>query len=204
MNDQKLGSVGTDVRLELLGHPAVLIDTEAVSLPPRHYGLLCFLAMRGQAPVSRAEIASLLWPKSGVGAARHCLSQALYSLKYACREAVLVEASPTTVRLRGVPCDLRDFDLAVERCDWLAAARLLRGLPLDGIDLPKCYDFTEWLDGIRQQYLQRALGVLESLVIEGHVDHARRLALRLPHDSASCLGNEVEMERRSSDPNDDQ
>ena len=75
------------MHLELTRHALALqADGSSSALAPRDAALLAWLALEG--PTPRTHLAELLWPESGLTAARNTLRQRLFRLRKHCGELV--------------------------------------------------------------------------------------------------------------------
>ena len=149
------------------GRPARLHSAKALAL-------LAYLALEANTPHSRAKLAGLLWGESPDAQARHSLRQALHSLRQALGDLsqdclVLEEESvvfepPPDLRVDALEfltlaaADSKDLDT------WRRAAHLYKGLLLEGVELPDCPVFEEWLFFQRDALEQQVLSVLQKLV----------------------------------------
>jgi predicted ATPase/DNA-binding SARP family transcriptional activator len=148
--------------------------------------LLAYLVVEGDRPWRRESLAALLWPDQDERAARHSLSQALFSLRRALDDrdasAPLLLVTSDTVQINATASftsDLRAFTALLDACDshphrdatrCRACARmteqaveLYRGDLLEGFTLPDSVLFDEWLLVRREQVRERALMALARL-----------------------------------------
>lgn len=122
--------------------------------------LLAHLALarpRGFRP--RDALVAFFWPESGQTRARRALNQALYELRRALGDDVIVSRGVEEVGLdRGrIRCDAEAFEEALDRADRAAALDLYAGDLLAAFSLPGCPEFEAWLDERREDLRQRAL-----------------------------------------------
>ena len=146
------------MHLELTRHALALqADGSSSALAPRDAALLAWLALEG--PTPRTRLAELLWPESGLTAARNTLRQRLFRLRKHCGE--LVEGGEI-LRLAGaVRHDLGDSD----------------GV-LGGLQFPDAPALDAWL---REQREQRAGTARHALEREARaLEDAGELAAALP------------------------
>ena len=121
-------------------------------------GLLLYLLRAPRRTRSREHLVSLLWPEVGEGSARHSLNETLSKLRRTAGEDA-VESSGELVTLGPqFQCDVDDFEAALTRCDWAAAAALCAGELAEGLAVPGALDFDHWLEGERRHW--RGQGVL--------------------------------------------
>jgi len=129
------------MRLELTRHALALqADGSSSALAPRDAVLLAWLALEG--PTPRTRLAELLWPESGLTAARNTLRQRLFRLRKHCGE--LVEGGELLRLAEAVRHDLGDAD----------------GV-LGGLQFPDAPALDTWLRGQREQRAGAARHVLE-------------------------------------------
>jgi DNA-binding SARP family transcriptional activator len=130
----------------------------------RRLVLLAALAAGGQKGMSRDALVGLLWPVVDEARARAALSQALYALKRDTGEDQLVLGHDVLTLNRDIlQSDVSEFEHAIAREDFEAAANLYSGQFLAGIFITEAEDFEHWLDGVRlrlSQAAERALGAL--------------------------------------------
>jgi len=171
-----VGEVATVVtaELRLLGPPSLTTAGRPARLhSAKALALLAYLALEADTPHSRAKLAGLLWGESPDAQARHGLRQVLYSLRRALgnlKDCLVLEEE--TVVFEPHPdfwVDALEFLTlaAVDSKDLGAlrrAAQLYQGMLLEGLELPGCPAFDEWLFFQRDGLEQQALGVLQALV----------------------------------------
>jgi DNA-binding SARP family transcriptional activator len=130
----------------------------------RRLVLLAALAAAGQKGMTRDAVVGLLWPEVGEARARAALSQALYALKRDTGADELVLGHDVlTVNSDVLRSDVSEFEHAITRRDFEAAANLYSGPFLAGVFVSEVVDFEYWLDGVRlrlSQSAEQALGAL--------------------------------------------
>jgi predicted ATPase/DNA-binding SARP family transcriptional activator len=130
----------------------------------RRLVLLAALAAAGQKGMSRDAVVGLLWPEVDEGRARAALSQALYALKRDTGEDELVLGHDVlTLNSDILWSDVSEFEHAIARGDFEAAANLYNAPFLAGVFISEAVDFEHWLDGVRlrlNQAVEQALGAL--------------------------------------------
>jgi DNA-binding SARP family transcriptional activator/tetratricopeptide (TPR) repeat protein len=143
------------LQVRLLGGAAAERDGEQLSLPPPAGRLLALLAVR-TGPRGREAVAAQLWPGAAGAAARANLRTAMWALRKAVGDEVLM-ASRTTVGLRpeAVAVDLADCLRRAEAGDLAAAAVLCRGELLAG-------NAEDWADAARRQLREELAEVLDA------------------------------------------
>jgi predicted ATPase/DNA-binding SARP family transcriptional activator len=133
----------------------------------RRLVLLAALAAAGQKGMSRDALVGLLWPEVDEARARAALSQALYALKRDTGEDALV-LGHDLLTLKGdvLRSDVSEFEHAIARGDFLAAAHLYTGPFLAGVFISEAPDFEHWVDGVRLRLSQGAEHALEALATD--------------------------------------
>lgn len=160
--------------LRLLGPPALIAAGRRARLhSTKTLALLAYLVLEAEALHSREKLAGLLWGESQEARARQSLRQALYSLRRvlgSVAQACLVVEEGTAA---FQPCP----DFWVDALEFLSftsagpkdldalrrAAYLYKGLLLEGVELPNCPIFEEWLFFQRDALEQQILAVLQKL-----------------------------------------
>jgi DNA-binding SARP family transcriptional activator len=141
------------IRLVTLGAlRAFAGDAELTALPgqPLRAALLLYLGVERK--VVRETLVALLWPESDEEGARHALRQGLYNLRRSLGDD-WIEAHPVELRVTNqLICDAHEFQSALDRGDWAAAAGLYSGPFLSGINLLSLSSWESWVDGRRAQY----------------------------------------------------
>jgi len=141
----------------------------------RRLVLLAALAAAGQNGMSRDAVVGLLWPEVDEARARAALSQALYTLKRDTGEHELVLGHDVlTLNSDILRSDVSEFEHAIARGDFEAAANLYSGPFLAGVFISEAVDFEHWLDGVRLRLSQAAGQALGALAMdaEGRQDFA--------------------------------
>jgi DNA-binding SARP family transcriptional activator/TolB-like protein len=128
--------------------------------------LLSYLARRSPRPVSRADLAELLWGERDTTKARQSLRQALSELKRIV--GVGLEAGPDKVWLAAgaVLLDAAAFEQDLTGARWQQALERWEGDFLTGLDGTGGEEFRSWLEAEREG-LRRGLRLALSHLIEG-------------------------------------
>lgn len=163
----------------------------------RRLALLAIVAAAGRRGVSRDKLLSILWPDSEPEAARHSLYQALHAIRRSLgSDDVFLGTTTLQLNPELIASDVAEFEEAVEQGGHEAAARLYRGLFLDGFRLEGAPEFEQWQDAERLRHARDYAGVLESLAAAAAArgDHPaaarwwRRLAAAEPVSTPAALG----------------
>jgi len=145
-------------------------------------GMLVYLLRSPRRTRSREHLVGLLWPDVADRDARHSLSEALSKLRRAVGDdAVETTGEHVTLGPR-FRIDVEDFEAAMLRHDWAAAAGLCVGEFAEGLTVPGALDFDQWLELERRHW--RSQGVLalsswaERLLEQGRTSAAMDAARR--------------------------
>jgi DNA-binding SARP family transcriptional activator/pimeloyl-ACP methyl ester carboxylesterase len=154
------------LEVRLLGFPALSVDGERVGLALRKgLALLAYLA-DAQAPVSRDQIAALLWPEADTEASRSRLRRTLHKINAACPSAI-VQGDRTTLALSPayeIRVDTHAFEAACGRGDLDDALRIYTGDFLQGLSFDEAAAFDEWAFFRREALRSKLVQALERLI----------------------------------------
>ena len=191
--EKTIERAGSANELQLLGVPKY---ANGRSLPSRmgHKQLLLFTRLLlEKRPLTRESMIAFLWPEADEARARGSLRQALYVIREILGNESLVANRQTVGFRESPPTDLTRFIQAAYAGQWWEAARLYRGLLLDGVQLKDASDADLWLELERRRVARlfetAAIAVLR--VPRGRYDEqervviARRLRDATPHSVAN-------------------
>ncbi|HYS53418.1 MAG TPA: BTAD domain-containing putative transcriptional regulator, partial [Thermoanaerobaculia bacterium] len=176
------------LEIRLLGELEVQRDGDPVPLPPskKTRALLAYLIASGK-PQLRDRICELLW--EGPDDPRAELRWSLSKLRLPLEDHLAADRERIEFHPEGATIDLHQFSRLLGRGvehasvhDLYRAAQLVRGEFLEGLELPACYRFQQWLQGERESLRQTHVAVLARLVqqlgpIEDALAYARRRAM---------------------------
>jgi len=185
------------IRLSILG--AVDIrgpddrEFHTVLAQPKRLALLAYLAAATpRAFHSRDTLLALLWPDLDEEHARAALRQALYVLRGALGERVLVTCGDGVIGLDHTRlwCDVTAFDRAMAAGNRVEALTLYGGELLAGFHVSGALEFERWLDGERARVAACAATAASELAdceerrgeLIGALEWARRLLVLDPDD----------------------
>ncbi len=178
------------VAVRLLGGFEIRADGAARDLPGlKDRALLAILALARGVPLSRGQLASLLWSDRGDPHARDSLKHALARVRAGLGEdgAAAIVADRRAVRLEpsGLMLDTLDFERLLDTGgpeNLEAAIALYRGDLLDGVEV-RDPAFEDWLLVERQRLRARAeeaaARLMSRALAEGRTDRAAAAAQRL-------------------------
>jgi DNA-binding SARP family transcriptional activator len=159
------------IRLSLLG--AVDLrgsegdELRTVLAQPKRLALLAYLAVVHPAGFhSRDTLLALLWPDLSQEHGRAALRQALYVLRHALGEGIMVSCGDGVIGLdhRALWCDVAAFDCAIDTGNHAEALRLYNGELLGGFHVAGVPEFERWLDAQRARLAGRAAAAAWALV----------------------------------------
>ncbi|RTL71493.1 MAG: alpha/beta hydrolase [Hyphomicrobiales bacterium] len=154
------------LEVRLLGFPALSVDGERVGLALRKgLALLAYLADT-RAPVSRDQVAALLWPDADPEASRSRLRRTLHKIN-AAFPAALVQGDRTTLALSAayeIRVDTHAFEAACAAGDLDEGLRLYAGDFLQGLVFDEDAAFDEWAFFRREALRSKLVQALERLI----------------------------------------
>jgi DNA-binding SARP family transcriptional activator len=168
-------------------------ELRTVLAQPKRLALLAHLAAATpHAFHSRDTLLDLLWSDLDQEHARAALRQALYGLRRALGDGVLVTCGDGVIGLdhRHIWCDVTAFDRAIDEGHRAEALNLYGGELLAGVHVPGAPEFGRWLDGQRARLAARAATAAWALAqceerrgdLSGALEWARRLLVINPDD----------------------
>ncbi|MCC6454615.1 MAG: AAA family ATPase [Caldilineaceae bacterium] len=156
--------------IRLLGPTSVLHNDQPLSLKRRKSRALLYYIAAHPQPVTRRQVAALLWSDHIDQTARHNLRTTLYSLRQELGEHLRTEEE--WISLKDVEVDARTFVAALEPPkmeDLEAVLALYRGDFLTDFDLPDSEEYENWIVVEREHYRRLAIRGFQ-LVSRQHED----------------------------------
>jgi DNA-binding SARP family transcriptional activator len=151
-------STTASFRVELFGIPRVLKVDASVRLSPLQLGLVAVVYGHGREGIARPSVAELLWREDAEADVRHRIRQLLVEVRTKTGVALIESRGDDLVPAAGVPCDLAEFERALDRDDLMHAATLAsRGfceVTGDGI----ADGFYDWRSTVRDHVIKRVAG----------------------------------------------
>ena len=135
----------------------------------KRLAFLALLAAAGQRGIARERLLLLLWPESTTDRARGALYQLLYVARQAFGDDSVVGTDELRLDSRIVGSDVADFNDAIARGDFAAAADLYAGPFLDAVHLAGSPELERWVEQKRQELArsyQAALARLSAQAME--------------------------------------
>ncbi len=181
-------------QLRVLGSPEVL-DGDGRLVPlslGKPLALLIYVACNST-PVSRDDVADLLWPGAGRQKGRHSVRQALWVLRNAVGEDLFENHDPLSLKEGVLDLDQRQFTEALSEGRVEEARALWRGPFSDHFVLAGVRHWNHWTDELR--------GDLEHRFSKALLQYARFLTDRGEADEAvSTLDQAIEVAPSSEAP----
>ena len=178
------------MRLRTLGTARLDGATTDLAGRRKDLALLAYLARKSPRPVSRAELADLLWEDRDEARSRQSLRQALLELRRVVGEGLSAEADQVRLDPTALELDARSFETAIAGGRLAEAVELWSGDFLEGMEDAGGERLRVWLE-VERESLRRSLHVaLERLAAaaaeQGDWDLAASWAARwtaqLPYD----------------------
>ena len=153
--------------------------------------LLAYLARKSPRPVPRAELATFLWGERDEAKARQSLRHALYQLRQAVGDAVVVDNDSAMVPDGAIEWDVAMLERDVAAGRFREAAERWQGDLLPGSEDAGDEWFRDWLEGEREAIRRLAgtaferatLGLREASDLDAELRSAGRWADAFPLDS---------------------
>ena len=170
-------------------------EVRAVLAQPKRLALLAYLAVaRPRGFHQKDTLRALFWPEADDHHARRALNRAVYFLRHALGDDVLVggRGDSVAVAREALWCDAVAFEDDLDAGRVEAALELYRGDLLAGFFVSASPDFEHWLDHEREHLRQRAGAAALSLAhreeLGGNVLDAARWAARATEISPYAEG----------------
>lgn len=162
--------------LLMLGPPLLSGPNGPIRLPAtKPTALLWYLAAHPNQSFPRAHLADLLWGKRPGADSRNSLRTALVRLRQTLPIWPLVTKGDS-IALEGSAelwVDATDFLARLQQgttSEWASPVHLWRGPFLEGVDLPGCDAYDEWLNRERQTWELRLLTAIGTLIEQHEVN----------------------------------
>ncbi len=171
---------GPRLRVNLLGEPDISWDGETLRIPSRKgLALVCYLAHTG-APLSRSELADMLWPNSAARLTN--LRWELHNLRSLSGAASWLSTPGRKVAVRA-ETDLERMDELLAEGRFAAALEMASAPFLNDLSLDDAPAFVEWLEDERalvaDRHMRALAGEATRLESGSRLSEARELADRL-------------------------
>ena len=189
--------------LSLTGSLSADLDGTTLDLPPskKARALLAYLATTQQ-PQRREHLASMLWNEAVAGreGLRWSLSRLRKALELDGTIRIVADRETVALDTTHADCDiwaLRTITtltpVLASTAELIAAASLVQGEFLEGLDMPDCYEFRLWCIAERENLRRTQAAIMATLcdrlgATEQALPYARRRLLLEPtEESAHCV-----------------
>lgn len=154
---------GPPWRLSLLGNPCIsAADGATIHLPVgKPLAVACIVALE-PSPVTRDDLAALLWGDASAQRARHSVRQALSTLRSHVGDNLLVESDAGLQLHPQVELDVEQFEQALVRDEIDLATELWQNGLLHGFDVAAAEPFMRWAETQRSAYHSRLVDALRA------------------------------------------
>ena len=171
-------------------------EVHAVLKQPKRLALLTYLAITLPRRFHRRDaLLGMFWPELDQSHARAALRRAIYFLRQALGDDVIVGRGDEELAIleEGFVSDVAGFEAALAAGNFADAVELYRGDLLEGYFVSQAPEFERWLDLERVRLRDRAADALKALTEEaeraGDLTRASTWAMRLtalsPYDEAA-------------------
>src|ERR1051326_2243957 len=127
---------------ETLGPPVARLDDGRGPPHPqwhKNLALLVYLARSPKRARGRDHLIGLLWGDQPQDDARHSLNQAVSTLRIYAGKSLETDRLHVRLTNRAVALDVEQLERLAAAGDYAAAARLIAGLVLEGVDNPGAF-----------------------------------------------------------------
>jgi DNA-binding SARP family transcriptional activator len=145
-------------RVELFGIPKVLRAESSVRLSPLQLGLVAVVYGHGREGIARPRVAELLWREDAGADVRHRIRQLLVEVRSKTGVVLIESRGDDLAPLAGIPCDLREFERALERDDLLQAATLVNRGFCQVVGDGLADGFYDWRSAVHDSVSRRLAG----------------------------------------------
>ncbi|MEO8451538.1 MAG: BTAD domain-containing putative transcriptional regulator, partial [Gemmatimonadota bacterium] len=150
-------------------------ELRAVLQQPKRLALLVYLTLANPGKLQRRDsLLGLFWPDLDQEHARAALRRALYFLRQACGEALLIGRGDEEIGAdpARIWCDALAFEALIERGELGAGLTLYGGHLLEGFYVASAPEVETWLDRERARLRELAAGAAWRLASEQRDDSA--------------------------------
>ena len=163
----------------LFGSPLFFNNQQIVQIKLRKaVALLAYLAIQERA-VSREFLATLLWPNQSQKNALNNLRRTLWTIRTSLSDdCVIVKGDQVQLNIDSLSVDVDEFRTLAAHNSFSnlvclkKAARLYRGVFMEGFSLGNCREYDEWQDSVRESLELEFDAVLETMS-KGYVQSDR-------------------------------
>lgn len=154
---------GPPWHLNLLGHPCIsAADGSVIDLPMgKPLAVACIVALE-PSPVTRDDLAALLWGVAPAQRARHSVRQALSTLRSHVGDNLLVESDAGLHLHSEVELDVEHFEQALARDQIDLATELWQTGLLHGFEVDDAPPFMRWAEARREYCRSRLVSALRA------------------------------------------
>jgi hypothetical protein len=128
--------------------------------------LLAFLCTNRGRAFRREYLADLLWPKSNTEKARHCLTQALYSLRRIRPDLIVTDKGTVQCNDACLTTDIDGLLAGIRSKDALRILAHVKGPFLDDLALLDAEPFVEWREACHTEFFKRIEQALANVLNE--------------------------------------
>ncbi len=186
------------IEFRTLGTPDLRDDSDrhailSVLAQPKRVGLLAYLVMaEGGRAVSRDKLQAVFWPEASSDRARNSLKQAVFVLRRAMGDHLLVTNGEGSIGVNAdrLGCDAWRFKEHIAAGEKPEALALYGGHFLEGLYVSGAPAFERWLEAERKRHRDLALAAASELTAEAEsagrsseaLEWARQAARLAPYD----------------------
>ncbi len=157
------------------------VELRSILTQPKRLALLAYLAIAARHGYLRRDtLLALFWPDLDEDHARGALNRAVYYLRRALGDGVIVSRGSEELGIsqQNLWCDAVAFEEAAERGRFEDALDLYRGDLLEGFFVSGVPEFERWLEAERARLRERAAGAARTLAENAEAACDSSLAVR--------------------------
>ena len=135
------------IEIHLCGNPTILAGGEKVNVPyKKAEGFLYYLCVKKS--VSREEVICLLWGDEDETTGKKKLRDAIYQVRRFLDKELLLTTGHTGISLNA------EYPIRIDLDQIRTGSQEAEGLFLDHFFIKNCYEFEEWVEGVREEQRQ--------------------------------------------------
>jgi hypothetical protein len=176
------------IRINTFGLFSITRDGRQIRLPrTKDKALIAFLTTNCGKVFRREYLADLLWPETSSVKSKHCLNQALYSIRRVIPELVSTDRTSVGCECSNVQTDVDELLTAIKLGRVIDGVQLVKGAFLDDLAAINATPFTEWRERCHAEFFTQFEIALQQTLSALPIEQAYRLSAELQPDVRNLL-----------------